>query len=698
LIIKRHETHIPRHLGKLNMRTRSGHVNDSPLKLSEETIRRLPRPAKGNSITYFAGATIQGAKAPRGFGVRVTASGARAFIINYRQRGREYRYTIGGWPDWSALKAVREARNLRQRIDRGENPLDDRAPISTSKSVSDVIDNFMTRYVRNKERPLRSAAQIQSAFDRLVKPRIGKLGICELRRSHVAQLLDHIENVAGPVQADRVRAYLSKALSWYAERDDDFNLNAAFVKVRARANAKERARARVLSDEEIRTIWPLLEGTFGALLKILLLTAQRRDEVSRMTWKEISEDGIWTIPAERYKTKRPNHVPLSKTASGIIANHGRTDNCDFVFPSRKGTAFSSFGKSKARLDKLTLSVMQKATAQGRKFEAAPNWRIHDLRRTAKTLMARAGVRPDISERVLGHVIGGWRALTIAICISMKSEMLWRSLQPSYKESSAMEPKVHSQCSTRAIMMKQPASSQSTFCPIELKWRQLPPSPPAGFVEFWRKRRPLIKQLRVARTATTPFDTDLALRELADFAWRFLEFEASPITSCMKRSDRAKRLSMFARHIEQTLQLADQAFEDELRWDLFRAWCVHFDVRPGLDLLKNADDLRGSFERLRLLRDIVREAERRVRPPPGRPIGPSVHPHWDVLVGLARLFRRTTGMKPTASNGKFAKFAYECLRALGRNQMKYETLLAGIKMARRNANRYSPIWGFSSPFT
>src|SRR5580692_5768640 len=99
--------------------------------LSEETIKELRAPAKGNSITYFAGATIQGAKAPRGFGVRVTASGARAFVLNYRHRGKECRFTIGGWPDWSALRAVREARGLRQRVDRGENPLDDRAPPPT---------------------------------------------------------------------------------------------------------------------------------------------------------------------------------------------------------------------------------------------------------------------------------------------------------------------------------------------------------------------------------------------------------------------------------------------------------------------------------------------------------------------------------------------------------------------------------------
>lgn len=368
-------------------------------KLNEEVVRSLPAPASGNKVWYFAGALLQGAQAPRGFGVRVTAAGVKAFIMNYRIKGREHRYTIGTYPDWSALRAVREARILRQRIDRGENPLDDRAAPPATKTVSDVLDDFVTRYVRNKDRPLRSAGEYESSFRRLVKPRIGKLGIYELRRSHVAEMLDRIEDANGPVMADRTRAYLRKALSWYAERDDQFNLNAAIVRVAPRANSKERARTRVLSDEEIRTIWPALgkAGTFGALVKMLLFTAQRRDEVAHMSRKELGEDGIWTIPAERYKTKRPNFVPLSKAALAVIEAQPKIDGCDYVYPSRAKTPYSGFGKSKAALDK---AVMQ------RRGEPLPNWTLHDLRRTGKTLMARAGVRPDISERVLGHVITG----------------------------------------------------------------------------------------------------------------------------------------------------------------------------------------------------------------------------------------------------------------------------------------------------
>jgi integrase len=377
-------------------------------KLSEETVKRLPIPDTGNRITYFAGATIQGAKAPRGFGVRVTAAGARAFVLNYRLRSREHRFTIGAWPDWSALKAVREARNLRQRVDRGENPIDDRAASPATASVASLLDEFVARYVRNPKQPLRerTADEYESAFVRLVKPRIGKLGIYEVRRSHIIKMLDEIEDVNGPVAADRTLAYVRKAFNWYATRDDQFNV--PVVRGMARIKPKERARTRVLSDDEISVIWPELAkaGTFGALIKTLLLTAQRRDEVAHMSCKEIASDGIWTIPAERYKTKCANFVPLSKAALGVIAAQPKHDNCDYVFPSRANTPYSGFSKSKARLDKVVFAAMKKQAKKGAKVEPIPNWTLHDLRRTAKTLMARAGVRPDISERVLGHVIAG----------------------------------------------------------------------------------------------------------------------------------------------------------------------------------------------------------------------------------------------------------------------------------------------------
>jgi integrase len=375
-------------------------------KLSEETVKRLPVPDMGNRVTYFAGATIQGAKAPRGFGVRVTAAGAKAFVLNYRLRGREHRFTIGAWPDWSALKATREARSLRQRIDRGENPIEDRTPAPTTPTVASMLDDFVAQHVRNKNQPLRSADEYESAFNRLVKPRIGKVGIYEVRRSHVIKMLDEIEDANGPVMADRTLAYLRKAFNWYAIRDDKFS--APVVRGMGRIKPKDRARTRVLSDQEIRTIWPVLEeaGTYGSFVRMLLLSAQRHSEVARMSYGEIDVNGIWTIPAERYKTKRPNFVPLSKTALALIQSQQKFNECPYVFPTNAKTPYSRSGKSKAKLDKAVCAAMKKQATKGAKIEPLPNWTLHDLRRTAKTLMVRAGVRPDISERVLGHVIAG----------------------------------------------------------------------------------------------------------------------------------------------------------------------------------------------------------------------------------------------------------------------------------------------------
>jgi integrase len=355
------------------------------LKLNENEVKSLPAPASGNKVHYFAGAILQGAQAPRGFGVRVTAAGAKSFVMNYRLKGREYRFTIGAFPDWSPLRAVREARDLRQRIDRGENPLDDRATPAKTKTVADVLDDFVARHVLNKDRPLRSGKEYVGAFERLVKPKIGKIGIYDLRRSHIAAMLDAIE---APTMADRTLAYVRKALNWYAARDEAFHF--PMVRGMARTRPQERARHRILNDDEIRAIWPALDkaGTFGAIVKTLLLTGQRRDEVAQMRRHEIGDDGLWTIPAERYKTKRPNHVPLSKAALAVIKD--RTS--DHVFAGRDGDGpFNGFSKSKAALDKAT---------------GVTGWTLHDLRRTAKTLMVRAGVRPDISERVLGHVIAG----------------------------------------------------------------------------------------------------------------------------------------------------------------------------------------------------------------------------------------------------------------------------------------------------
>src|SRR5262249_24035212 len=120
------------------------------------------------------------------------------------------------------------------------------------------------------------------------------------------------------------------------------------------------------------------QPNYGALVKMLLLTAQRHGEVAHMSYKEITDDGIWIIPAERYKTKRPHSVPLSKVALALIAAQQKFNDCDYVFPSSAKKPFFRSGRCKTLFDNAVLKTMQK----GAKVEPIPNWTLHDLRRTA----------------------------------------------------------------------------------------------------------------------------------------------------------------------------------------------------------------------------------------------------------------------------------------------------------------------------
>jgi integrase len=154
-----------------------------------------------------------------------------------------------------------------------------------------------------------------------------------------------------------------------------------------RTKPAERARSRSLGDDEIRIVWGSLTDTYGTAVKVLLLTAQRRGDVFGMRWSEIYGD-VWTIPAERYKTKRDQVVPLSATVLKLLPSKGRFDH---VFATRQDVPLTNTSKPKRELDSRAV--------------IAP-WRLHDLRRTGRSLMSRAGISSDVAERVLGHAPPG----------------------------------------------------------------------------------------------------------------------------------------------------------------------------------------------------------------------------------------------------------------------------------------------------
>jgi integrase len=371
------------------------------VKPNEVAIKALQSPSAGNQVYWLKG-KVEGRDVPRGLGVVVTAGGAKSFILNYRFNGRQRRYTIGRWPEWSVVAAVREARKLWQQIDRGDDPLAGREAAREAakpqsepvpqKTVAEVLDEFMRS---EQGRKLRRPDNYEQAFNRLVKPAIGSLPIYGLRRSKIAVMLDGIADENGPVMADRTLQYLASALNWYASRDDEFAVPQ--LKKLKRATGPEHKRDRVLTDDEIRTIWRVAEsnGTFGAVVRFLLLTGQRPGDVYGIAWGELGESGVWTIPAERYKTARSHTVPLSNAALELV--NAQPHKTALVFPDRKGKPFGTNGYWKQVLD----AAITKANGG----TALPAWTLHDLRRTARTLMGDIEVPREVAELVLGHVVG-----------------------------------------------------------------------------------------------------------------------------------------------------------------------------------------------------------------------------------------------------------------------------------------------------
>jgi hypothetical protein len=358
---------------------------------------------------------------------RITAEGGRSFTLRTRIDGEQVRFT---YRKLATIDNLADARHwAREIVDNCRVGIDPRVTEETEVAVTareaeraerrrfeNIVNDYLERRVR-REKKNRTADEVERSFAVYLLPKWRGRLITDISRKDVNDLLNDVfdckiefegKKYGGQVAADHLLARMRACFNWYATQDDKFV--SPIVRGMARTNPRERARSRVLTDEEIRALWPLLPAfdTFGGIVQMLLMTAQRRDEVAAMARSEISS-GVWTLPASRYKTKRTQVVPLSKAAQAVVTSQNQIDNSDLVFTTTGKTAFSGFSKLKSRLDAAMLTKLRQAAAE-RGDDATkvtlPDWRLHDLRRTAKTLMARAGVRPDISERVLGHVIAG----------------------------------------------------------------------------------------------------------------------------------------------------------------------------------------------------------------------------------------------------------------------------------------------------
>lgn len=331
----------------------------------------------------------------RGHYVRVTPLGVKTFAVVGRDpQGKQIWASIGS-SDVMQIEAARDrGRQALQRIRDGLAPFEAVTP--KAQTFKDVSDSWMKRHVQAKK--LRSETEIDRCLKVYVLPDWENRPFGDIRRGDVTKLLDQIEDDRGPRQADVVLGILRGIANWHAARHDDYS--SPFTKGMRRQSQMKRDR--ILNDAELVAVWRQAEkaGTFGAIIRLALLTAQRREKVTSMRWTDLAGD-VWTIRAGAREKGTGGSLKLPPAAIAVIKAQPRIGDNPFVFAGRGDNSFNGFSKSKAAFDK----ALPKIAADGGAVTIA-NWTLHDLRRTARSLLSRAGVRPDIAERVLGHVIAG----------------------------------------------------------------------------------------------------------------------------------------------------------------------------------------------------------------------------------------------------------------------------------------------------
>jgi integrase len=317
--------------------------------------------------------------------IRVMPTGAKSYAATARDPyGKQVWATIGSADVLKIEEAREAARNIIKRIRAGKPPVE--TPPVKPDSYQAVADNWLKRHVKAKK--LRSLYEIERVLNKYVLPVWGKRSFIDIKRSDIAGLLDVVEDEHGKRQADVVLAIVRGIANWYGTRHDTYT--SPFTRGMRRSDAK--ARERILDDAELRKVWRAASaGTFGAFIKMLLLTAQRRGAVLRMQWSETSDDGVWTIPNVDRAKGNAGALKLPTQALATLKTQPRLSGNPYVFAGRGDGPINGISKAKVAFDK---------------HSGVANWTLHDLRRTSRSLLSRCGVRPDVSERLMGHALPG----------------------------------------------------------------------------------------------------------------------------------------------------------------------------------------------------------------------------------------------------------------------------------------------------
>jgi integrase len=348
--------------------------------LNDKLVKALEPPASGNRVVYDASV--------KGFGVRITKAGARAFVLRYRRKADavERLFTLGSIPDWGTTAAREEAKRLKREIDAGGDPLGAQQDTLAAPTVNDLVDRFIDE-VLPRNRPS-TARTYRNQIRAEIRPKLGKLKVAAVTFSDIDKL--HRQLSATPYHANRVIALLSRmfamAVRWQLRADNP---------CRGIERNSEDKRERYLSPDEIVRLSAALDAysdqQTADIVRVLLLTGARVGEVVRARWADLDlEIGRWTKPSAHTKQKKAHVLPLSEAAVQLLRKI-RADvpaDCPWVFPTADGHRLA----------------IKNGWASICKAAGIENARVHDLRHTYASVMVSRNYSLPIIGRLLGHTV------------------------------------------------------------------------------------------------------------------------------------------------------------------------------------------------------------------------------------------------------------------------------------------------------
>jgi integrase len=343
------------------------------LTLTAQTVKSI-KPTQGRRVEYIDSIVP-------GLALRVTPAGAKSWTVRYRHRTRMRRMTLGSVDVLSLAKARERARDELHAASKGADPATAKQAGRKAETIGDLATLYLEKWAKPRKRSWRADANL---LRNKVLPKWKSRAITDITRQDVRLLVEDVAEAGAPIVANRVAALLSKLFAFALDRD----LVTASPAVRIPRPGTEQARDRVLTEDELRALWKAfgaLEPAMGAFYKLRLLTAQRGGEVASMRWQDVDlHAGWWTIPSTSSKNKLAHRVPLAPTALALLKalQPKESEPVAYVLAGARGKRQQSEAAA-------TFTV--------------PNFRGHDLRRTAASLMAGHGIARLTISKVLNHV-------------------------------------------------------------------------------------------------------------------------------------------------------------------------------------------------------------------------------------------------------------------------------------------------------